>query len=147
VSDSRFRWLLVLYVIVTLGAIGAIFVPGGYSQQLADAFSQEPELLLFNNEWLTLAVALSLLAAMITGLIGLYFFKRWGRSVSLYSTILGLIMYLFSGPEIYSALESVLFEVSSLLWGAILALAYYSPVASRLGSKNSFKPNQLRGLD
>ena len=144
-SDSKFRWLLVLYVVVTLAAMGAAFVPGGYSQELADAFAQEPESWFFRHIWLALAVALPLLAAIIAGVAGLFFFKRWGRTVSLYATILSLVLYVFSGPEIYSAWESALFEVSSLLWGAILALAYYSPIASRLGVSNSFKPKPLRG--
>ena len=125
--------------------MGAAFVPGGYSQALADAYAQEPEPWFIRNVWLGLAFALPLLAAIVAGLVGLFFFRRWGRTVSFYSTIVSLCLYSLSGPEIYSPLENVLFEVSSLLWGAILALAYYSPIADRLGANNSFKPNPLRG--
>jgi len=144
-SNSQFRWLLVLYIISTLAAVGVGFVPGGYSQELADAYAQESESWFFSNVWVALAVTLPLLAAIVTGLVGLFLFKRWGRAVSLYSTLAGLGLYLFTGPAVYSAAEGVLFEVSSLLWGAILALSYYSPIASRLGANNSFKPKPLRG--
>src|SRR5688572_18988438 len=144
-SDSQFRWLLVLYLIVTLAAIWAGFMPGGYSQELSDAYTHETESWFFSNIWVALAVTLPLLAAIVVGLVGLFLFKRWGRAVSLYSTLAAFCMYLLTGPAVYSALEGALFELSNLLWGAILALSYYSPIASRLSANNSFKPKPLRG--
>jgi hypothetical protein len=99
-SDSRFRSLLVLYVIVTLAAVAAGFVPSGYSQQLADTYSQEPDPLLFRDVWLALAIVGSLLTTIVAGLVGLFLLKSWGRTVSLYSTVFGLGVCLFVGPDI-----------------------------------------------
>ena len=79
------------------------------------------------------------------GLVGLFLLRSWGRSVSLYSTGAGLLLYLFSGPELLSPLESVLFEVSTLLWGAVLALSYYSPIAVRLDANQSSEPDSPGG--
>jgi hypothetical protein len=143
-SESKFRLLIILYVLATLAAIGAGFAPTGYSQVLADVYEQELDAWFSRNVWLLVAVAVPLLVATVTGVIGLFMLKRWGRTISLYSTIVGLCVCLFAIPELSSAFESVLFEASSLLWGAILAIAYYSPIADRLGANHSFKPNPLR---
>jgi hypothetical protein len=145
-SKTKFRLLLLLSVATTLAAIGAFFIPGGYSQELADAYANEPEPWLFRNMWLTLAVIIPLLAVGIASFIGLFFFKRWGRTASFYTTIIALGISLFCGPVLSSALESTLFEASTLSWGAILALAYFSPVADWLGPNNSFKPTPHRGV-
>ena len=144
-SASKFRLLLILYVLVTLGAIGAGFAPSGYSQELADAYEKELDGWFSQNIWMLLALGIPLVLAAVVGIIGLFMFKRWGRTIALYSTVAGLGFYLLAVPELYSALESVLFEASLLLWGAILALAYYSPIADRLGANNSFKPNPHQG--
>lgn len=143
-SNARFRWLLVAYVVITVGAATAFLVPGGYSEELANAFAQEPDPWLLRDIRWTMAIGISLLLATIVGLVGLFLLRRWGRAVSLYSTIAGLLLYLFSGPEVTSALERTLFEASALLWGAILALAYHSPVADRFGAKNASRPEPLR---
>jgi hypothetical protein len=144
-SETRFRRLLILYVAVTIAAAGAAFIPGGDSQQLADALTQEPGSLLLRNVWLALAIGIPLLLAIIAGLVGLFLLRSWGRSVSLYSTDAGLLLYLFSGPELLSPLESVLFEVSTLLWGAVLALSYYSPIAVRLDANQPSEPDSPGG--
>jgi hypothetical protein len=139
-SDSRFRWLLVMYVITLLTAVGVGFLPGGYSQALADAYAAEPQPWLFDDMRVGLAIAISLLAAIVAGLIGLFRFKRWGRALSLYSTVAGLCLYLFAGPTIQSPIENVFIELSTLLWGAILALSYGSPIARRFDASDAMKP-------
>ena len=138
-SDSRFRWLLVLYVITLFAAVGVGFVPGGYSQALADAYADEPLPWLFADTRVLLAVALPLLAAFVAGLIGLFRFRRWGRALSLYTTVAGLGLYLLSGPTVQSPLENLFVELFTLLWGAILALSYWSPIASRFEADDEKK--------
>ena len=140
-TESRFRLILVLYVLVTLAAIGAGFAPAGYSQELAEVYGKELDAWFFRNIWSLVAVAALLLAANVAGVMGMFMLKGWGRTVSFFSTIVGLCSYLLGMPELSSAFESMLFEASSLLWGAILAIAYYSPIADRL---SSLRPNPLR---
>jgi len=132
-SDTRYRQLLFLYVALVVAAVAAMFVPGGYSAELADAFANEPDAWLMRSFWLQLAILAPLLVAWIFGLVGLFFFKWWGRTLSTYSTIAGLLVYPFMSPSLSSGLESTLFEAHTLLWGALLALAYFSPVSVRFG--------------
>ena len=140
-SDSRFRWLLALYIITLLVAASVGFLPDGYSQALADAYAQEPQSWLFEDTRVALAVTIPLLAAIVAGLVGLFRFKRWGRALSLYSTVAGLCLHLLIGPTLQSPIENVLIELCTLLWGAILALSYWSPTARRFdvaeGSKSA----------
>ena len=140
-SDSRFRSLLALYIITLLAAIGAGFLPGGYSQVLVDAHAEEQQSWLFENTTVAFIVVTSLLSAIVAGLIGLFFFRRWGRNLSLYSTLASLCLYAFLGPTLQSPIENVLIELCTLLWGAILALSYWSPTARRFdvaeGSKSA----------
>ena len=132
-TDSRFRQLLFLYVISSVAAIAALFLPGGYSQELSEAYYSEPEPWLAGNDWVFLGIAIPLLSASIAGFVGLFLFKAWGRTVSLYTTVASLALLLLGGPTLLSALESLLWEVATLTWGAIMALAYFSPIASRFG--------------
>lgn len=149
-SDSRFRSLLALYIITLLAAIGAGFLPGGYSQVLVDAHAEEQQSWLFENTTVAFIVVTSLLSAIVAGLIGLFFFRRWGRNLSLYSTLASLCLYAFLGPTLQSPLESAFVELSTLLWGAVLALSYWSPVAARFdsvrfGADDAFKPEPISG--
>jgi hypothetical protein len=131
VSPRNFRRLILLYVALIVAEIAvAAFAPTGYSQALSEAFDTEPPPALVDNLGLLLAVGLPLAAAAMAGIIGLYMFKAWGRLLSLVSTIGGLIVIAFTGPALYSAAEYLLWEASALVWGAVLALSYYSPVAT-----------------
>ena len=85
------------------------------------------------------------IVAIIAGIGGLYRIRRWGRSLSLATTIGFSLLIPFAGPTLSSGLEDSLWELSSILWGAVLTLAYYSPVAAGFHANNSSKPTPLRG--
>jgi hypothetical protein len=130
VSRENFHRLILLYVALILADIAvAVFAPTGYSEALSHAFENEPQPILLDNLGLMLAIALPIAVSAIAGIVGLYLFKAWARPLSLVSTIAGSIVLVFTGPALYGAAEYMLWEASTLLWGAILALAYYSPVA------------------
>jgi hypothetical protein len=135
---TEYRFLLVLwtYVAVTLASIVAGFFPT-YSDALATAYAGEPEDWLSRNIWADVIVSTLLLCSWLVGLIGLFFFKRWARSLSLAQTFLGLVVLFFIGPNLLSSLESFLLETSILLWGVILTLAYFSPVSTRFDQPNT----------
>ncbi|MBL8257926.1 MAG: hypothetical protein JNJ62_15085 [Pseudoxanthomonas mexicana] len=135
---TRFRALLIASFLSLVAALVAGLLPGGYSPALADAYANESSPWLLMDDWapiallLTLLAVLTLLAAAVAGFIGLFLLARWGRTRSLSLTLLGLPLYLVLGPILMSPLEAMFTEASALLWGACLALAYYSPVATRI---------------
>lgn len=134
-SQKYFRALILLYVALLVAGAIAAFIPG-YSQELSEALDNEPASPILDNLWLMFGLLVPFALAAFAGTFGLYMFKSWGRSLSLYSTLAGLILFPFFGPTLYSGLESSLFEASTLVWGAILALSYYSAVSG------SFDPNK-----
>ena len=96
------------------------------------------------------------LAICLAGFYGMYTFKAWGRSISLFTTVaiygiwVGLMAFWPQGTEGSAltpsiAIQSFLNQLSALAWGGALALAYFSPLSTRYGANNSFNPMPLRG--
>jgi hypothetical protein len=129
-NKQYFRRLILLYIVVIVASLVAAFTPGGYSQALSDAIDNEPSTWLVETLWGLVMLVVPLAIAAVAGIYGLYQFRRWGRTLSLYSTGAGLLLYPFMGPNVSGGVETALFEASTLMWGALLALAYYSPIAS-----------------
>ena len=142
-SKNRFRILIVLHIAFSLAAtaIAAIAaIPGMYSSSLAMAYNNEPTTWLTTNASLTYAIMLPLIFASYIGLLGLYMFKHWGRTISVYTTAAFIVLMVSAGPGVESGLESALLKVSTILLGAILALAYYSSISNQFASSS---PNGL----
>jgi hypothetical protein len=127
-SKSQFRFLVLIQIAFTFATIAVTFIPNLYSPALELAYMSEPQNWLTAKLWLALAISIPLILLIFIGIFGLYFFKPWGRSLSAYTTLATAILIPFFGPTLKSAIESSLNYVSTLLWGAILALAYYSPL-------------------
>lgn len=137
----RFRVLLIVSTLLAIATVATVFLPDGYSPALAEAYANEPLPWLFENEWVAIGVGIGALAIMIVGLVGLFMLKRWGRALSLGITVLGFPLYLLAGPTLLSPLEAILTDASTLVWGACLALAYYSPVGERIDAKPASRPS------
>jgi hypothetical protein len=75
---------------------------------------------LYNGVWFVLWIASA---------IGLIFLQNWARHLYLALSLLGLILAPFSGYVIQPPLDTMFASASTLLDGAILAMAYLSPLA------------------
>ncbi len=129
-TDIRFQKILWLYVIlIAFAAIAATL--SGHSTSLAAAFDAETAAA--HPSWQVITLLLGFLVAVVTGLAGLFKYKAWGRTLSLYTTVAGLAAWPFLGSSLSSGLEASLNEAATLIWGAILALSYFSPVSERFG--------------
>ncbi len=129
-TDTHYRKLLLIYLVLTAAAIAASAFPN-YPEALEAALEMERETWLWHNTWAAFGLYSSLLIAWVIGLVGLFRFRRWGRSLSLYSTVAGLIATPLLGAFLSSGLESSLYEASAITWGGILSLSYFSPVSAR----------------
>ena len=130
-TESRFLKLLWIYVAVTVASMIAVLFPD-YSGELSAAYDNEPESWLLQS-WIGWTVIGGFAATWIAGLIGLFYFKPWARSLSLYSTLAGFLIFPLSGPSLFSAIELGLADGASILWGAILAISYFSAISERFG--------------
>ena len=137
-SPTAFRSLVVVSIllIVAAGVIDAL-CPSLISPSVTSAIEKEAATTLIETHpFISLAVLLPWLVAVLASTVGLLFFKRWARSMALYSTLLGFVFYSFFGPNLSSGVASALTDASSMAWGAVLALAYYSPLSERFAIKN-----------
>ena len=131
-TETSFLKLLWIYVALMVSAIAAsAFAP--HSEALQAAVDRESNSWLWRHAWASIAVYAVLVAAWLVGLVGLFRFKVWGRSLSLYSTVASVLVYPLMGSSLSWGVESSLYESSTMLWGAILAIAYFSPVSARFG--------------
>lgn len=128
---ARYRMLLWLYV-----GLLALECISGFSQgyreglQAAQLGGARPELL--GNPWISGVLLFCLAAAFLVALVGLFGFKRWSRPLSLTVTVAGILFgNSLISPSPSSGLENVLSEASATLWGAILAVAYFSGISAR----------------
>ncbi|UOD32534.1 hypothetical protein INH39_13285 [Massilia violaceinigra] len=104
------------------------FVPGLSDELLLLQYWSEGNVVLY------LALSLALGIASMAGLIGMFLFKSWGRTTALATTVVFTIVMFVPGNTVLSWLDYVLTDLFSMLWGAILALAYFSPVSSLFSS-------------
>jgi hypothetical protein len=73
---------------------------------------------------------LSALAALVA-CVGLWRFRHWGRSLAVIATVVGLAAGLGFGPTVQSVWAQFIYDASSLLWGALLAVSYWSALSDR----------------
>ena len=132
---THFRVYLIASTLLGIAAVATVFLPDGYSPALAEAYANEPLPWLYENDAVAIGVGAAALAITIVAFVGLFLLKRWGRALSLGITVLFLPLYLLTGPTLSSPIEAMLTDASTLVWGVCLALAYYSPVATRIASR------------
>jgi hypothetical protein len=133
-----FRLLIGLSVTLGLSSVGVdLFFTDIIPSDLSAAIERASALSLVESyPLISLAVLLPWLLASFAGVIGLFLFKQWGRSLSLYSTALGFFLFPFFGPVVSSGVSYALDEAAITLWGAALAVAFFSPISERFRGEN-----------
>jgi len=129
---TLFRWILSLSLLFALiGSVIDLGFPGLLPEELQHYLKMEHESDLVWTDFPIIALALLLLLLVIPGYVGLYLWKNWGRTLFLISGILGYGLAPFMGPYIYSGPAYFFFDLSTVLFGLILGLAWFSPVAEK----------------
>lgn len=139
VSPRLFRILLLASLLlgIAAGVVDAVF-PSLIPQELSDAQAKLDTGIWDAAGWGGLALLVSAGVVLgvlgIAGLIGLFLFRPWGRTISVICTLLAFPTYLLLGPVLQSSWSFLLQEISMILWGGLLALAYFSPLRALFGS-------------
>lgn len=135
-TPRNYRALIVLSVILPVTGVAIdLIVPGVVPPSLIQA--QE---LLNNAETMAFCVLATALGGAIIGLSlaaswGLFFFRKWGRTVALASIVLSVPVWPIFGFSLMSGWAAALMELGTTLWGAAVALAYYSTLQVRFTEK------------
>jgi hypothetical protein len=119
-TPSTFRQLVVANLIVpVIGiALDLMLSPSTYDGQ---PFTKSDAILV--------GIGLLAIVLMVMTTIGLCRFARWSRPLVLWLTVVGLVWIVFDSPYQAHAFAEAMYELSSLLTGAVLAAAYWSPVS------------------
>lgn len=130
-TPTIFRGLVVLSVLLSIASatIDAL-LPSLLPHALSQAYENVPLPAMAETPlWLVLLVPW--LGVAMVSTVGLFFFKGWARLLSFLSTTFGFALYPLLGITLSSGWSSALSDASWVTWGAVLALAYYSPLSGR----------------
>jgi uncharacterized RDD family membrane protein YckC len=128
-STSQFRYLLTASLI--FGLAGAFF-DSIFSSAVPEALSQAETalnakvsvpMLIF-----TIAAALIGLVGYIAAIIGLFRFRSWAPRIAVSTTVVLILATPAIGADVSSGWASALTELSTTLWGVVLAVVYFSPI-------------------
>ncbi len=118
-------------VIVNFVMFGIIIAMGLTGYTTLPAALEEYSLALVDEYAFGYILLLPFLLAYITALILIYKFKPVGRTLFLWTIIISVFLYFFTGPMITDELTSILSDAVSLLDGVILGIIYFSPLNAK----------------
>jgi uncharacterized membrane protein len=104
-----------------------------FIEELESANTSYPDM-----DMLLVPVTIVLLVILIATYVGLFLFKRWARVLFVMGFVVSIPTYFMDGLFVSSGLEQLLYDACLLTYGAIIAVAYYSPV------KRFFEDEQLK---
>jgi hypothetical protein len=134
-SVLLFRGLLLTSVVTgLLGLFLDLLFPSLVPESMTAAFDALPPssgLVLFSASVLFLIT----FGGSIVAVIGLYLFQPWSRPLALWMTALGLLFHPLFGVSLQSGWARLLLDVSSVLWGVVLAMSYVSSLSDRFSAE------------
>lgn len=129
-SKNHFRIIIVVSLLIAVvGGVYEHIWPDPIADQVFDYIIElEPEL---EGSSLIIVATLALIAGImaVVSYVGLLLFKSWARHVYLAVFVVVFALYPFMGVTVYSGVGQIFYDLSMVLSGVVLALAYYSPVA------------------
>lgn len=135
ISPTLFRALLLASLLIGLASVAVDWLCPALLPLEWQLLSEEAPLPWMPEDerwWWLWALALgACVLALTVATVAMCFFKPWARRLCLWGTALGVPVVVWLGPSMYSGLSGALLDLSSMLWGAVLALAYFSPLAQR----------------
>jgi len=118
-----------------IGLIATFALEGSLPPLLQEYLEWEANRPLIPSDIVFAAVALVSIPLCLVASIGLFFFKNWARWLYLACSLLIYSMSFFTGPTVEHGIAGVLDDLSVLLEGLILGLAFFGNVIPKTNSK------------
>lgn len=127
-----FRTLIIASLVLSLaGSIIDLIVPGLVPESLSRAYEAhtaiEASLTLI---MVSAAASIGFMVLAVIATIGLLVLQPWARPLALWSSALSFLAYPILGAWLQSGVAAMLVGVGTTLWGAALAMAYFSDLKS-----------------
>jgi hypothetical protein len=140
--EPPLRILVVLYIVLaTANLLARLVAPASAEPDIDRAASllDESSTAWLNTlpEALQLALAGSLLLLLLLhalSVVGLFLYRRWGRTLGVATTFATYALRLFLGASFVGPVEIFFYDLATLAWGGALALAFWSSEAERFSS-------------
>jgi len=106
--------------------------PSLVSASLKATYEKENVPSLFTSyPWATLVIVGLVAVGALASTIGMFFFQRWARFLSLVIVFATLILAPLTGAQLLSGASYSFYFLSTTIWGAVLAIAYFTPLSQR----------------
>jgi hypothetical protein len=128
-TPTRFRLLIALYLATVVCAIGGHVLTAAQLPPPLRGFVHVAD----GTTWMAHWPGAVYLAAATASTIGLILFRSWARPVFTVVAVFGAMPW--DGPVVYPAMEYLFTNLEFMLAGAIVALAYFSPIHSSFNGK------------
>ena len=130
-----FRLVLVGYCLLLAVSIILTFMLDDGS--LDKAWEALPDLGFFNqsvgfftnNEIVSFIIVCVFIAVSVASIVGVFLFKNWARWLTFWLTVIIYPTSIFFGPSIFWGWEMALNDIGNVLFGAILAAMFLSPIS------------------
>lgn len=142
ITPRYFRSLLTWsWIVLLVGGVLDTATESALPEPLRDYLEGQ-----YDEEWsrrdvLLMCIGIPLIVAVVASYIGLYRFKRWGRSLWLWTGVGGCVLTPLLGPSVYSAWVEPFYFVATVLYGVILTLAFVPPINRMIEVEPSGPPN------
>jgi hypothetical protein len=137
-TPSLFRKLLLLSItFAVIGALLDIIFPHLIPDPLYRAQEAVEQSALSTEFIVLLILGIPVVIGHIVSAVGLFYFYPWAPRLAIITTLLIFMVYPLLGYFLSSGWAMALTDCSTMLWGVILALTYYSPIAGRFARNNS----------
>lgn len=141
-TPNGFRWLLWAYLASILATVlVSLAWPGHPHPEAVETEAVTGSA--FDHAWAWFFL-LPLSIAILASYVGLFSFRRWARALALATTVLSVGLYPLIGVEMMSWPELALSDLSCMLWGAVLATAYFSPVSAHFTADDALRCEPAR---
>lgn len=140
-SKTQFRMAFVLsYALSLLSVATASMAESWMPAPLQQYLESERNAEFSAGDGVLIAILLPFLTITFVSFIAMLNFWRWSRELAVASTVLGMVLIPFLGPTVEPGIATALNYLSSMLYGAAIALAYFSPAAAWFQSRQAADP-------
>ena len=131
-NSTQFRILPGLSIVLGVigGAVDFLF-PSLLAESFREAQKAHDESLAQGRTIFVLVAALATLVLLPPTAYGLYAFRSWAPRLAVLATAVALALVIAAGAFAQSGWAIALSYLSSYLWGAVLLLAFISPISAK----------------